>query len=111
MPMEVSFNPVLLVLSSQICLGDFVEITCACMYPFVLARDAYNDKPCVIICVVPTWVVVTSCHFLVYHTCVGGEKSDGMPYPPMFVWLRMLRILLASDEGASGASSCVNCTE
>lgn len=31
-----------------------------------------------------------------------------MPYPPMFVWLGMLRILPASGEGASGASSCVN---
>lgn len=81
------------------------------MYPFVFARDAYNDELCVIIHVVPTWMVVTSYHFLVYHTCVGGEKSSGMPYPPMFVWLGMLRILLASGEGASGASSCVNRTE
>ena len=31
-----------------------------------------------------------------------------MPYSPMFVWLGMSRILLASGKGASGASSCVN---
>lgn len=76
---------------------------------YVFAQDAYMQMMSHIMCSTYIGCVeVASSHFLVYCTCVGGEKGCGMPYPPMFVWLGMSRILLASGEGASGASSCVN---